>query len=130
MNGEYTKPFDAARDLRQGDPMSPFFFAIAMEYLSRCLKGLLHNRRFKFHPKCAKMEITHLSFADDLLIFARGDANFVNALNECFNQLSLVSGLKANLDKSCVFFGGVQQRERDMIIIHQVNRFCYWGATI
>lgn len=73
INGEPTEPFQVAKGLRQRDSMSPFLFAIAMEYWSRGLNGLKKEREFKYHPKCAKLGITHLSFADDLLLFARGD---------------------------------------------------------
>lgn len=69
VNGNPSQPFKAAKGLRQGDPISPFLFAIAMEYLSRLLNGLKKDRKYRFHPSCSKLGITHLSFADDLLIF-------------------------------------------------------------
>lgn len=37
INGIPTKPFPAKKGLRQGDPIFPFLFDLAMEYLSRCL---------------------------------------------------------------------------------------------
>lgn len=44
VNGELTEPFDATKGLREGDPMSPFLFAIVMENLSRNLKDLSKNK--------------------------------------------------------------------------------------
>ncbi|XP_059295395.1 uncharacterized protein LOC132048717 [Lycium ferocissimum] len=73
INGEPTEPFNAAKGLRQGDPMSPFMFAISMEYLSRRLNALKEEKVFKYHPRCSGLGVTHLSFADDLLLFSRGD---------------------------------------------------------
>ncbi|XP_048503093.1 secreted RxLR effector protein 78-like [Beta vulgaris subsp. vulgaris] len=75
INGAPCKPFKAKKGLRQGDPMSPFLFAIGMEYLSRCLGSLKHNPDFNFHPRCERLHITHLMFADYLLMFARADAS-------------------------------------------------------
>lgn len=40
VNGAPCKPFEARQGLRQGDLMSPYLFAIAMEYLTRCLDTL------------------------------------------------------------------------------------------
>ena len=89
--------------------MSPFLFAIAMEYLSRLLKGLREDKQFKYHPRCSKLEITHLCFADDLLMFARGDLESVKGMQLCFSQFSQASGLQENLSKSSIYCGGVQQ---------------------
>ncbi|XP_070026137.1 uncharacterized protein [Nicotiana sylvestris] len=41
VNGKTTVPFNAAKGLRQGDLISPFLFAIAMEYLSRMLNKMI-----------------------------------------------------------------------------------------
>ncbi|XP_019253989.1 PREDICTED: uncharacterized protein LOC109232696 [Nicotiana attenuata] len=109
INGEPAEPFPAAKGLRQGDPMSPFLFAIAMEYLSRSLNGLRKEKEFKYHPRCAKHGITHLSFADDLLLFARGDMTSITQLQHCLNHFYAASSLKANHEKSSIFFGGVTQ---------------------
>lgn len=38
-------------------------------------------KEFKYHPRCARMGITHLSFAGDLLLFARGDLSSATALH-------------------------------------------------
>nr|XP_018633849.1 uncharacterized protein LOC108948891 [Nicotiana tomentosiformis] len=84
INGEPSEPFNATRGLRQGDPISPFMFAIAMEYLSRKLNELKDNKTFQFHPRCAKLGITHLSFADDLLLFVKGNLSSITALHKSF----------------------------------------------
>ncbi|XP_059281084.1 uncharacterized protein LOC132034737 [Lycium ferocissimum] len=73
---------NAAKGLRQGDPMSPFLFALVMEYLSRGLNDLINNQEYKFHPESKPLGITHLSFADDLLLFSRGDLLSILAMQK------------------------------------------------
>ncbi|XP_019240181.1 PREDICTED: uncharacterized protein LOC109220175 [Nicotiana attenuata] len=109
LNGEPLPPFPAKKGLRQGNPLSPFLFVLAMEYLSRSLKGVCEDKKFKFHPRCKRMQIIQLGFADDLLLFCNGELESITILMQCFQKFSQVSGLSANTEKSSVYFGGVPQ---------------------
>ncbi|XP_021849733.2 uncharacterized protein [Spinacia oleracea] len=78
-----------------------------MEYLSRCLGSVAGDKKFKYHPRCKKLNITHMMFDDDLLMFARADIPSVTALFGAFIKFSLASGLLANLHKSEVYTAGI-----------------------
>ena len=43
-----------------------------MNVLSKLLDSAAAYEVFSLHPKCKKIHLTHLSFADDLLIFSKG----------------------------------------------------------
>ncbi|XP_021835585.1 uncharacterized protein [Spinacia oleracea] len=96
--------------------MSPFLFAIGMEYLTRHLQQLQTQTAFNFHPKCKKLAITHLMFADDLLMFSRADIQSVRMLLSAFHQFSVASSLEANLDKSNIYLGGISSTENAAIL--------------
>lgn len=72
VNGSPSGHLKARRDLRQGDPISPLLFVLIMEYLHRCLRKLQQNHDCNFHPKCEKLRITNICFADNLMLFCRG----------------------------------------------------------
>ncbi|KAH0685683.1 hypothetical protein KY290_017200 [Solanum tuberosum] len=118
INGCPSVPFQARRGVRQGDPLSPYLFVLAMDYLTRLLRSLRNKNAFKFHPRCQKQQIIQLSFADNLLLFSRGDRPSTTLLFECFQQFSKTSGLIANQSKSCVYFGGVPEPIQQQILQH------------
>ncbi|XP_027152118.1 uncharacterized protein LOC113752185 [Coffea eugenioides] len=87
INGASYGFFKSSRGLRQGDPISPALFVIGAEVLSRALNNLvLHRgyRGFKVPRGCP--QVTHLAFADDVLIFANGSAR---ALQDIVRVLKL-----------------------------------------
>ncbi|KAL0337746.1 UNVERIFIED_CONTAM: Retrovirus-related Pol polyprotein from type-2 retrotransposable element R2DM [Sesamum calycinum] len=108
LNGSLHGLFPGKKGLRQGDPMSPALFLLCMEYFSRLIKRNTTNSDFNFHPKCEKLKITHLLFADDLMLFSRGDLPSIHILMECFQEFRDVSGLAVNTAKSNIFTAGIQ----------------------
>lgn len=82
-----------------------------MEYLTRMIKINTAKTGFKFHPKCAKMCITHLAFADDLILFSRGDEESVSVLINTLNPFGDVSGLHINPQNSKICVAGISQFE-------------------
>ncbi|XP_074304900.1 uncharacterized protein LOC141639750 [Silene latifolia] len=107
LNGDLFGFFKGKRGIRQGDPLSPLLFTICMEYLSRILQVVQDYEGFKYHPLCKPMKLSHLCFADDLLLFCKGDINSVTILLRAFETFSHASGLKMNRSKSCIYGNGI-----------------------
>ena len=70
-----------------------------MKYFTRLLRTLQTNPYFNYHPTCAKLKLIQLEFADDLLMFYRGNIGSVTLLNNCCKEFSMASGLRENLEK-------------------------------
>ncbi|XP_026417308.1 uncharacterized protein LOC113312787 [Papaver somniferum] len=105
LNGSPTSAYNPTRGLRQGDPLSPYLFIIAMDYLSRLLVNDASNHAIS-GVKAARNAhaITHLLFADDILIFTKADRHNVTGILNTLNQFSNISGQLLNLNKSSVYF--------------------------
>ena len=107
VNGELAGFFASKRGLRQGDPLSPLLFIIAMEALSRSLSVAARSQEFQFHPKCKEINLTHLTFADDVFLFAGGTKSSVQVIMDELNMFEEFSGLQVNKQKSAIFIAGV-----------------------
>lgn len=107
INGSPYGYFASQRGLRQGDPVSPYLFVLAMEYFSKLLKNLHSVQNFRFHAHCKELKLAHLCFADDIMLFCRDDINSPIILKEFIDKFANASGLRVNVQKSMVFLCGV-----------------------
>ena len=115
VNGEPSETFRPKRGLRQGDPMYPLLFVIGMEYLSRMLNDVGSLDSFKLHPRCRRLKLNHLCFADDLMLLAKGEETSIQLLCQCLDNLAVYSGLYANLSKLAIYMVGLPYPRRARI---------------
>ncbi|XP_062100541.1 uncharacterized protein LOC133806459 [Humulus lupulus] len=100
----------------QGDPMCPLLFVIGMEYLSHIMKKVAKDPVFQFHMRCKSLRLTHLCFADGLLLFCKGDYIASTLLLRGFKLFSNTSGLQANVEKSAVYGAGLDTLTLNRIV--------------
>jgi hypothetical protein len=93
INGSPSNFFDSSRGVRQGDPLSPFLFVLVMEAFSRMInaiysRGLISG--FSMGSReVDRVEVSHLLFADDTLVFCGANASQIShmdALLVCLKQ--------------------------------------------
>ena len=65
-NGFSTGPFSLGRDVRQGDPLSPYLFIIALEVLATKIRNDDTIQGFKFGEENVKLNL----FANDMTFFS------------------------------------------------------------
>nr|KAJ0187106.1 hypothetical protein LSAT_V11C900454800 [Lactuca sativa] len=109
INGRFHGFFQGKRGLRQGCPLSPYLFTLVMEVFNLMLKRCIRdNNGFKYHWRCEKQKITHLCFADDLMVFCHGDSCSIKIIKKALDEFANAAGLVPNLAKSHIFFGNVK----------------------
>ncbi|XP_052623752.1 uncharacterized protein LOC111889210 [Lactuca sativa] len=117
FNGEDHGYFEGKRGLRQGDPLSPYLFTIVMEVFNIILGKLINDsQNFKFHSKCMALHISHLCFADDLLVFSYGNGNSARIIRDALDEFKKFSGLKVSMEKSQIYFSYVKPNMRRIIL--------------
>ncbi|CAK8561562.1 unnamed protein product [Lathyrus sativus] len=87
-----------------------------MEYMSSFLYKMKRNPNFNHYSKCEKMEFTHLTFDDDIVLFYRGDKGSVELMTHTMQQFSNSTGLVVNPSKCNVYLGAVDEAEMHQIL--------------
>lgn len=91
VNGTRHGFFHSTRGLKQGDPLSPALFILGAEVLSRLMNNLHGNPQYHgFYMEARGPQINHLSFADDVIIFASGRKNTLKLIMKTLSTYEYV----------------------------------------
>ncbi|XP_061342057.1 uncharacterized protein LOC133288347 [Gastrolobium bilobum] len=104
-NGSRTQGFYPQRGLRQGDPVSPYLFVLCMEKLTHLIMDEVDRKAW--HPIRAGRagpQISHLMFADDIILFAEASLSQMECITGCLEKFSRMSGQCVSMEKSCIYF--------------------------
>ncbi|XP_033148588.1 uncharacterized protein LOC103869784 [Brassica rapa] len=116
INGDLAGYFQSSRGLRQGCSLSPYLFVLCMNVLSLKLDRAMAERRFKVHPGCKKLSLTHLCFADDLMVFVEGSKDSIQGAFSVFEEFEVWSGLSISVEKSTIYMAGITTEEKSNIL--------------
>ena len=116
VQGELAGYFQSSRGLRQGCSLSPYLFVLCMNVMSLKMDKAMREGKFNPHPRCQSLQLTHLCFADDLILFVEGTKCSVEGALTVFDEFELWSGLSISLEKSTIFMAGVSVVERCRIL--------------
>jgi hypothetical protein len=123
INGQPHARFSSSRGIRQGCPLSPSLFILAVNELSLALQEALqanHLTGISFGPRCPP--IHSLMFADDLLVCGKATAQEAATIYRVIDQFCQASGQTPNWSKSAILFSkNVNMQDRhDIKHIFQV----------
>ena len=110
-NGNKLPPFKPSHGLRQGDPLSPYLFILCMEKLSTAITAAVNQGRWEpIQLTRSGPKLSHLLFADDVLLFTKAKSSQFHFIHNLFERFSRASGLKINIAKSRAYYSsGIPQ---------------------
>ena len=109
--GRSTGYFDIKRGVRQGDPLSPYLFLLAIETLAHVIRKDNNIKGVTF----GKYEIRQILYADDISLFVN-DKPSIDRLQIIFDEFEKTSGLKINKGKTNFLWMGKNCDRPDILL--------------
>ncbi|XP_026442625.1 uncharacterized protein LOC113342238 [Papaver somniferum] len=92
--------------LRQGDPLSPLIFVLIEDVFSRNIINLFHDKKMSHMVTRGGISPTHRFFADDIMIFCKGNLKSLHNLVDLLGKYQIASGQTVCRQKSKIYYGG------------------------
>ena len=99
LNGEKLKAFTLRSGTRQGCPLSPLLFNIALEVLAMAIREEKEIKGIQIGKEEVKLSL----FADDMILYVESPKDATRKLLELINEFGKVAGYKINAQKSLAF---------------------------
>jgi Reverse transcriptase (RNA-dependent DNA polymerase) len=116
------------RGLRQGCPLSPYLFIIAMKFLTKGINKVQQEGGIELIQLVDNAPtLTHAIYADDLVLFGKASAREVNIVQGVLGEFGACSGLKVKPDKSKIWFSKVCGEGREITGRWRVGKRNTWG---
>ncbi|GKB63324.1 hypothetical protein Tco_0919510 [Tanacetum coccineum] len=75
-------------------------------------RNIAESSEFGYHFSCKELKLSHMCFADDLLVLYKGNKGSIKVVKKALDEFSQISGLVLNLEKSIIFFGSIKERDK------------------
>lgn len=119
VNGFLNQQFGGGRGIRQGFPLSPYLFILAIEGLSSLIKEARINGKIKGIKVARALNITHLLFVDDVLLFGKGEVIEWAHFKDIISCFCLTTGMEVSTSKSSFLY-----QCKDFYALLQINFLC------
>ncbi|KAM6568714.1 hypothetical protein CsatB_016699 [Cannabis sativa] len=85
------------------------------------MKKVANKAEFGFHDRCKELKLNHLCFADDVLLFCKGNLQSIRLMLQGLRLFSSSSGLLPNNSKSAIYCAGMPEAEIQRVV--QISGF-------
>lgn len=111
VNGELCGYFQGKCGLRQGDPISPALFIIAMEAFSVLLSEKYDAGLIGYHPLGFNPKVSHLCFGGWSYDIFDGKGSSLNGIVKALDDFRDLSGLGLTKENTSLFHSGLEREE-------------------